>query len=446
MEVAVEDLSSLRKALTITLPEDFVAPRLETAYNKLKRKVSLKGFRKGKVPRKVLERTYGDQVKAEVADELVQETYFDALAEVKIEAVVHPDIRTFDYTDEGGFSYVAEVEVKPEFELGEYKGLTIEHPPVEVTDEEVEEALMITRREMAPLKSHDAKEAADGDLVIIDFQGFHDGKPMHNVAGDEYPVDIGSGRNGKEFEEAMIGLKKGEETTREISFPADFPNQVMAGKTIKFEITVKDVKERLLPELDDEFAKDVSSEYATLDDLRAGLREKLQKEKEETADGDIMDKIMQKLIDSHDFELPARLIAYEINQHVEEIENNLQNQGLTLESAGMNREQLAEHFRETAERRVKGDFILKKIAEVEEIKIANDDIEAGYERIAKQYNMQVSEVKQYFQSRNELLPFMNELLSEKVLKFLRAEAKVVPPAADDTDEAQAGTESGESAS
>jgi len=428
MDVAVEDISSLRKALTITLPSDFVAPRMEAAYNKLKKKVSIKGFRKGKVPRKVLEKTYGDQVKAEVSEELIQETYFDALGDVKLEAVVHPDIKSFDYTDDGGFSYVAEVEIKPEFDLGRYKGLEIEHPPVEVSEADVDEAVEVTRREMAPLRSVDDRESREDDLVIIDFQGFHNGEPMANVAGVEYPVDIGSGRNGKEFEEAMIGLKKGVEASREITFPADFPNPVMAGKTIEFKITVKDVKERLLPELDDEFAKDVSSEFSTLDDLRASLREKLRKEREKTAEGDIADKIMKKLIDEHDFDLPARLVAYEINQHVEELENTLQNQGQTLESAGINREEIAKYYKESAERRVKGDFILKKIAEVEDIKLSNEDIEAGYERIAKQYNMKVAEVKQYFQTRNELLPFMNELLSEKVLKFLRDEAKIVPVA------------------
>ena len=438
MEVAVEDISSLRKALTVSLPNDFVSPRIEASYNKLKGKVAIKGFRKGKVPKKVLEKTYGEQVKAEVSEELIQETYFDALADVKIDAVVHPDIKSFDFTDDGGFRYVAEVEVKPEFELGQYKELEIEQPEIVVTDKEVDDSLEFTRREMAPLKSVDDRAAARDDLVIIDFQGYENGEPIKSVAGVEYPVDIGSGRNGKEFEDIMIGLKKGEEATREVSFPPDFPNQIMAGKTIEFRITVKDVKERLLPELDDEFAKDVSSEFSTLDDLRSSIREKLRKDKEKTAEGDIGDKIMMKLVESHDFELPARLIAYEINQHVEELENNLRNQGLTLESAGMNREQLAEYYRESAERRVKGEFILKKIAEVEEIKLSEEDIEAGYERIANQYNMSVTEVKQYFQSRNELLPFMNELLSEKILAFLRENAKVtyVEPAEESGDEGE----------
>jgi len=424
MDVAVENIGALRKSMKIVLAKDYVSQKKEAAFNKIKNEASIKGFRKGKVPQNVLERIYGDRVKADLSEQLIQETYFDALAQVKLDAVVHPDIKTFDFTDEGGFAYEAEIEVKPEFELGQYKGIEVEHAEITVTDEEVEQALLLTQREMAPLKVVDDAPAKENDLVIIDFQGFHNGEAMKQVAGLEYPVDIGSGRNGKEFEDLLIGLKKGEQVKRSVDFPADNANPVLAGKTIEFDITVKDIKERVLADLDDDFAKDVSEDFKSLDDLKSSINEKIRKDKEKRAEGDIMDKVVEKLINAHDFDLPARLVAYEINESVKEIENNLQNQGLSLEAAGMNRDDMAKHYKEMAEKRVKGDFILKKIAEVENIKLADGDIQKGYARIAQQYNMSVPEVQEYFRGRNNMLPFMNELLSEKVLNFVRGEATI----------------------
>jgi trigger factor len=424
MEVAVEDLSTLRKSLKIALPKDVVTPKLEASYHKLQSQVSVKGFRKGKVPMKVLEKSYGDRVKNEVGDALIQETYFDALAQVKLDAVVHPDIKSFNFGDDGSFSYEAEVEIKPQFELATYKGIEVEQPELVVTEEEITKAMELTRREMAPLQAVTGRGVQNDDLIIIDFQGYENGEALKHVAGAEYPVDLGSGRNGKEFEEMLLGLNKGEESRREVEFPADFANTVLAGKKVEFKVTVKDIKERLLPAIDDDFAKDVSQDFNTLSDLTSSIREKIRKEKEKAMEGDVTDKLMLKLVDAHDFELPARLVAYEIDALAKDFEDNLQRQSLNLEAIGLTREKLAETYRQAAERRVKGDFILKKIAEVEAIKLSNEDITAGYNRIAQQYGMKVDEVKEYFKGRNNLLPFMNELLNEKILGFLRDAATV----------------------
>ena len=424
MEVAVENIGTLRKSLKIVLPKEHVSPKMESAFKKLRSEVSIKGFRKGKVPMKVLEKSYGDRVKNELSEKLIQDTYFDALAEVKLDAVVHPDIKAFDFEEDGSFAYEAEVEVKPEFELSTYKGLEVEHPELIIADEEIEKSLELTRREIAPLQSVADRGAEKDDLVIIDFKGFENGEPLDHVSGTEYPVDIGTGRNGKEFEEMVIGLKKGEEATREVDFPPGIPNPVLAGKKIEFKIIVKDVKERILPEFDDDFAKDISEDLKTMDDLKSSISEKIRKDKEKTMEGDLTDKIMLQLLESHDFDLPARLVAFEIDQLVKEFEANLEKQGLDLESAGMNKEQLAKHYQDSAEKRVKGEFILKKIAEDESIKLTDEDINQGYERIAQQYGMSVDEVKGYFRGRNDLMPFMNELLNEKILAFLRENAKV----------------------
>lgn len=425
MQVTVEEINSLTKKLKIVLPKQRVGNKLEKEYKKLANDASIKGFRKGKVPRKVLEKNYGPKVEYDVAEQLIQETYFDALEESKIDAVVHPEIKTRNFEEDGTFSYEAEVDVKPEFELGAYKGLEIEQPKLTVTEDEIDREIEIKRKDLAPLRTVDGRGAQKGDIAVVDFQGYkEDGEPLKQVVGENYSVDVGEGRNGKEFEDAIIGLKKGEEASKEIDFPTGFPNPVLAGKKVKFEIKVKDIKERVLPDVDDEFAKDVDEKITTLEELRNNIRKVKLQQREDAQKGDFSDKLMMKLLEKHTFEVPERLITYEVNHLVDEMSENLKRQGLTLESAGMNREKLVEQYREAAEKRVRGDFILKKIAEVEDVKIQEEDIQKGFQRIADQYQMPLDEVKKYFQNRDDLLPFMNELLSEKILDFLREQAKV----------------------
>ncbi len=431
MQINVEDVSPLTRKMTITLPEAQVAQELESAYRKLNSEVSLKGFRKGKVPRQVLEKNYRPKIEYDLAEKLIQDTYFDALEKSKIDAVVHPDIREQKFAENGTFVYTAEVDVRPQFELAEYMGLEIEQPALEVTAEEISQELEVLRKQMAPLQSVEDRAIEKGHLAVVDFQGYHNGNPIKQVVGENYSVDVGSAQFGNEFEEKLLGLKKGEEASQEIDFPANFANPILAGKKVQFKINVKDVKERLLPALDDEFAKEVSEDFVSLEALKAHISEKKLQAKKDAQRGDLTDKLMRVLIENHDFEIPPRLVAYEIAAMIKELESNLERQGMTLEAAGFNRDALVEQYKPAAQARVKGDFLLKKVAEKEGLKLENEDINKGFERISEQYNMPVSEVKKYFSSRDDLLPFMAELLNEKILSFLldAAKMKIVPAAA-----------------
>jgi trigger factor len=425
MDVVVEQVSELTRKLSITLPEPQVSQELDKAYAKLNKEVSLKGFRRGKVPLSVLKKNFRDRVEAEVGEQLVQATYFDAIEQEKIDAVVHPVIGEHAFREDGTFVYVAEVDVKPVFELNRYKGLEIEKPATTVTDAEVEARIDALRREHSVLRSADDNYLiTKDDVAIVDFQGFHIGKAMKEVHNENYSVDVGSGSLGEEFEQKLIGLKKGDKTLYEVEFPAGYPNPVLAGKKVEFKVDVKGVKQRIRPEVDDEFAKDVNEEYQSVADLKEGIRKQLQTQKEATLQGDLDDRIMHKLIEENNFAIPGRLVAFEIEEMIKQTESNLQRSGLTLESAGLNREELAKKNQEVAEKRVRGDFILKKVAELESIKIEDEDLQRGYQRIANQYNMSVAEVKQFFQRRDEVLPFVNELLNEKILRFLRDAAQV----------------------
>lgn len=426
MDVVIENVNELTRKLSITLPAEEVTKELDKAYKKLGKEVNLKGFRRGKVPMSVLKKNFREQVEGEVGEKLVQATYFDAVEQQKLDPVVHPEIREHSFNDDGTFLYVAEVDIKPDFELNEYKNLEIAKPVSEVSDEEVDAKIEELRRQHAVLRSADEDYAVQkDDIAIVDFQGFHNEKPMPEVHNENYSVDVGSGSLGVEFEEKLIGMKKGEKTLHEVEFPADYPNPVLADKKVEFKVDVKDVKQRIKPEIDDEFAKDISEEYANVDALKEGIKKQLQEEKEKTLEGDLDDRIMHKLIELNEFDVPERLIRFEVEEMIKQTESTLERSGLTLESAGINRNELAEKNRDTAVKRVKGDFILKKIAEVEEIKLADEDMERGYQRIANEYNMSVAEVKGFFQRREEVLPFINELLNEKILAFLRESANFI---------------------
>jgi len=435
MQITVNEVGGLTKKLKIVLPEEEVSKELDAGFKKIKNEANIKGFRRGKVPRHILEKTYGQQVRAEVAEKLVQATYFDAIEKEKLDVVAHPEIKAPVFEDDGSFSYEAEVDTRPLFELNEYKGLEIEKQEVSVSDEEVSGEIERMRKEIAPLRNVEDRGAQVGDIAIVDFDGFHEGEQLEQVHGKGVNVDIGTGRHGQEFENRLVGMKKGEESSVEVDFTVDSPNPVLAGKKVEFRINVKDIKERVLPDLDDEFAKDIGEEFDSFAALEEHVREQILAQKEEAQEGDISDRIMLKLVEANDFEVPSRLVQFEINEYIKQTEETLKRGGLTLESAGVNRAEAEDRYRDTAVKRVRGDFILKKIAELEDIKVLDEDINNGFARIAKQYSMTIPEVQGYFKSRDDMLPFIGELLNEKILKFLRGESKYIGLAAEQENKA-----------
>lgn len=436
MDIAVEQVADLTRKLTITLPPEVVKPNLDKAYAKANRELSLKGFRRGRIPRQVLQQHFGPQIENEVGEQLVQESYFNATEQEQLDTVVHPEIHEQRFNEDGSFTYVAMVDVKPVFELGQYKGLEIELPPLSVSDLEIDLELQRIRRRQAAVQSAPEGHAiAMDDLVTVDFQGFHDGKAMKAVHSENYLVDMGTNRLGEDFEKKLLGLRQGEKTLYEVDFPAKYPNPLLAGRKVEFKVDVKEVKVRVMPDLDDELAKDVDENYKSLDDLKNAIRADLTKAREVARQGDLDDKIMSRLVEQSSFSVPKRLVNYELQEILKQMEADLKLSGLSIETAGLDLNELVERNRGFAEQRVKGDFILKRIAEVEGIKLGNEDLERGYQRIADQYNMGIEEVKSYFKRREELLPMMHELHNEKVLNFLREQTKVIDKAPEAAPEA-----------
>lgn len=427
MDVKVEEVNALTRKVTITLPSEEVKGKIDKAYAKLQKEAKMKGFRRGKVPRSVIEKTYKPQVEAEVGEELVQQTYFDIIEKQEFDPVVHPEIDEPAFNDDGSFTYVAKVDIRPDFELGDYKGIEVEDVDTEVEDGAIDFELARIQREMAALKNVEDRAVAMDDVVVVDYQGYHKDNPMKHVKNEDFTVDVGKGQMDPEFEAKLIGMKKGEEASHEVEFPEKHPNPILAGKKVEFRIEVKDVKERVLAELDDEFAKDVNEQFETLDDLKNMIRERLEGDKKSAADGELNDRIMKKLLETHQFEVPERLVRFEVEQMIKQTEEQLEKSGMDLESAGLNREELAKNNEPIAIQRVTGDFVLKKIAEVEEIKVQDEDLDRAFKRIGDQYSMPVDRVKEFFKSRDDLLPLMNEVLNEKILNFLKEEAVFQKP-------------------
>jgi trigger factor len=264
--------------------------------------------------------------------------------------------------------------------------------------------------------------------VVIDYQGYYKGNPMKHVRNNDVTVDVGAGMLDKDFEEKLIGMTKSQQAEHEIEYPEKHPNPILAGKRVQFQVVIKDVKERALAQIDDEFAKDVNENFTSLDMLKEEIRGKVEIDKKSTAEGELNDRIMNKLLEHHDFEVPERLVRYEIQEMIKNTEEQLEKNNMSLESAGLNKEELAKQNEPVAQRRVRGDFILKKIAEVEEIKVTDEDLDQTFAKIGTRYNMDAQQVKSYFQNRDDLLPLMNEVLNDKILTFLKQSAVLIEPA------------------
>lgn len=426
MDVKVEEKGTLTRIVHVTVPADEVQKNLEKSYAKLQKESKMKGFRRGKVPRSIIEKSYKPKVELEIAERFVQDTCMDAVKQENLDIAVQPEIINHGYNEDGTFSYEVEVDLKPSFTPEGYKGLEIESADTEVTDGDIDLELEGMRKHGAALRKAE-RPAAAGDIVEIDFQGYYNGNLMKQIHGENSSVEIGSGQLEKELEDKLIGMTEGEEATHEVSFPEKHPNQLLAGKTVEFKVTVKDVKERVLPECDDEFAKDFGAD--SLEELKTTVKERIAARKKKMADDNVVERLMHALIEKNEFEVPKRLVDFEVEHMVKQMEQQFQQSGMTLEAAGISRDTLVEQNKESAEKRVRGDFILKKIAEVEEIKLDDEDMNKAFDRIAKQYKISIAQVKEYFQNREDLLPLVNDLLNEKVLDFLRGEAKILEPAA-----------------
>ena len=424
MKANVEEISSIKKKVSIEIPEDQVAKEVNSFYKDLGKKAKIKGFRPGKVPRNILERYFKDYVKTEVIQKLIQDTYPQALSENDLQPVSSPVIDPGGFEQGKPFQYSAVIEVKPNIPLEGYTGLKIEGKKEEVKDEEVEERLKGLQNLHANLKTiSEARSIQAGDYVIVDYEASINGKPLEGGKAIDFTVEVGKGQFIPAVEEKLIGLKLEEEKEIEVSFPEDYGYQKWAGKTAIFHVKIKEIKEKILPPLDDEFAKDLG-DYSSLDELRAKLKGEIEGEKELALKGQLKNQMVDQLLEATPFEVPESLVEEQAKVLVSDTKLRLAAQGVAFKDLNVSEEKLQEDYRAIAQKQVRTFLVLEKIADREKISATDEEVEDHLKEISEKTHQKLDVVKRYYE-KNGLLPEVKAgIIREKILNFLLEKANV----------------------
>ena len=418
MSLQVEKLEKHMAKLTIEVPAEEFDAAIKNAYNKNKNKFSIPGFRKGKAPLAMLEKMYGAGIFYEdAANEVIDASYPKAAEESKEEIVSTPEIKVTQIEKGKAFIYEATVALKPEVTLGEYKGVEVKKAEAVVTDEDVENELTAARKKNGRLIDVEDGTIEDGDNTIIDFTGYIDDKTFDGGAGTDYPLVIGSHSFIEGFEDQLIGKKKGETCDVNVTFPAEYHADELAGKPAKFVVTIKEVKRNELPELNDEFASEVS-DFDTLDEYKADIRKKLQEKKEQDAKVENENNVIEKVVENAQMELPQPMVDTQAREMVENYARRLQSQGLNINDymkyTGMTPEKLMEQMRPEAEKRIKTRLVLEKVVEVENVEVSDEKLDEQINEIAASYKLEGAKLKE----------MMGEREKEQIREDLKVQAAI----------------------
>lgn len=398
MSVAVEKLEKNMAKLTIEVSAEELEKAIQGAYQKQKNRINIPGFRKGKAPRKMIEKMYGVGVFYEdAANALISEAYSKALDECEETIVSQPSIAVTQLESGKPFIFTAEVALKPEVTLGEYKGLEVPKADLEVTEEEIAGELRKEQEENSRVLDVDDRAVADGDKVTLDFEGFVDGEAFDGGKGTDYPLTIGSGSFIPGFEEQLVGANIGEEKEVNVTFPEDYQAAELAGKPAVFKCTVKKIEVKELPELDDEFAKDVS-EFDTLEEYKADIKKNLEEKKADAAKRAKEDAAVDAAVANATMEIPDAMLDTQVNQMIDDFARRMQSQGLTMDQylqfTGTTLTSLQEQMKPQALKRIQTRLVLEKIAEAEAIEIADEKIDEEIAKMAEMYKMEADKLKE----------------------------------------------------
>lgn len=428
MSLQVEKLEKNMAKLTVEVSaEDFKAA-IKKAFNKNKNRFSIPGFRKGKAPQAMIEKMYGEGVFYEdAADEAINASYAEAMKESGLEIVSRPEVTIEKIGKDEPFVYSALVAVKPEVTLGQYKGVEVEKADASVSAEDVEAELKKVQEQNARLLTVEDRGVEDGDQTVIDFEGFVDGKGFEGGKAEDYPLTIGSHSFIDTFEEQLIGKKIGEECEVNVTFPTEYHAAELAGKPATFKVTVKEIKVKELPELNDEFASEVS-EFDTLDEYKKDVEKKLAEKKEIEANSKNEDAVVAKVVENASMEIPEKMIDAQAENMVQDMARRMQSQGLSLDMylkyTGMTVEQMKEQARPDAEKRIRTRLVLEAVAKAENIQISDEKVDEEVAKMAEAYKMEVEKLKSYM-SESDVKQMKEDLAVQQAVDLLVAEAKLV---------------------
>lgn len=437
MKVEVQDLSTVKKVLNVEIPESDVTRELDKSYRTLKKNVKIKGFRQGKVPLSLLERRFGKDVHAEVSGQLIQNSYGEALREVGLVPLAEPLVDPPELEKGQPYVYSATIEVQPPIDELKVKGFQLKKSVHKVGDEDVEAQLKIVQKSQAQLKSiEEDRPVEHGDYVLIDYEGFKDGEPFTPTGKTEnFMVEVGSGRILEDFDQQLVGMRRNETKEFSMHFPADYFNKELADLDITFTVTVKEIKEEILPDIDDEFAKDLG-EYQTLAELKEAIANQLEKKYKAQSERALRSDIVDALIGQQDFELPEVLVKNELSALVQEARDALSYRGISLEDTGQTEESLSKRYHPEAEKRVREYLLLQKVIDQEELVLTDEMLEQGYNELAEAMNQTVETIKQFHNVQKEAYEiFRQKILEKETIKYI-IENSTVERVEADTPEAE----------
>ena len=414
MQVTVEDLNSVKKVLHIEIPEADITPEIDKAYNELKKTAKIKGFRQGKAPRRVLQRIYQKEVHADVTSRLIQTSFAEALKQTELKVVGEPQIDPPEMKENSPYKYDATVEITPEIADIDFKGLNLKKTVYPITDEEIDAQIKMLQKNMARMEPvTEARPCQVGDHVIVDYEGFKDGQPYDEVQKTEnFTLKVGDGHILKEFDDSVVGMQAGETRRFDLTFPEDYFNKALAGQAVEFSVALKEIRQEVLPEVDDDFAKGLGP-YESVEGVKTAIRENLEKGYTKRTEQELNEQIFQALMEKSPFEVPDTLVNYELEGILDEAERAFSYHNMSMEEMGQTRETLAEKYRDTAEKQVRRYLILNKIIGQEDLKLTDEELEAGYADMAQASNQPAEEIKKYYRQNPDRLNYFKHALLEK---------------------------------
>ena len=426
MSLQVEKLEKNMAKLTIEVSAEELDKAMQNAYLKARGKISIPGFRKGKAPRKMIEQMYGKGIFLEdAANALIPEHYSKALEECDLEIVSQPEIDVTQAEPGKAFIFTAEVAVKPEVTLGEYKGVEVPKSETEVTDEDIDAEIKKEQEKNSRTVTVEDRGAENGDITTIDFEGFVDGVAFEGGKGTDYPLTLGSGSFIPGFEDQLVGAKAGDHVEVNVTFPEEYQAAELAGKAAVFQCDVKKVETKELPELDDDFAQDVS-EFDTLAEYREDVKKNLTEKKEKEARAAKENAAVDKAIENAEMEIPDAMLNTQVRQMMNDFASRMQSQGLTMEQyfqfTGMTAEKMQEEMKPQALKRIQTRLVLEKIAETENIEVSEDEVNEEISKMAEMYKMEADKLKELLGDR-ELEQMKKDMAVQKAVTLVADEAK-----------------------
>lgn len=422
MNVSVVDVSDNQKKLHVEIPASKVQKEIEARYQDLAKRVNIKGFRRGKVPRSILKSYYGKSIEQEVSSQLIQETFPEALKESELKPLVEADVDQLEFDGSGAFKYVAIVDVAPPFTVEGYRGLKVKRTPVSVGDEQLQAELEKIQQQHSELRTvEEDRPIKEGDMVVIDFVPSIEGIVYDRGKTDDYMLEVGKKPLHPDFDEQLIGHRSGETLSFDLHYPEDADLPDLAGKTVHFEVTIKEIKEKVVPELNDEFAQTVG-QFDTLDALREEIAKQLQAREEDRVGRETRQQIIDEMLKRTEFEVSPKVIEREVDQMIGMLLHQFESQGLRIDTSRFNTPEIRADYRPQAERNVRWRIIAQRIAEQEHLELTGEELEAIYKEVARYARLDVETLKRDYAETSIIEQSKENKILDKVMKLIEAEA------------------------